>query len=211
MRRTRTAPRVGGGPLGALVCALLLLAGCGGSGSTGDTTQDTAGDTVVEDTSTPEAEDTAATEQADDSGNQDVAVELPGLPIGGSSIVVSDTLQCADVGWTNPPDLPDWIAVTVTGVELSPEGEFALSDETCEGDTPPCLEGEVRITTTQRCYVAVTWTGSTQDPGLLSFTSGEISCPADRVDECESFKAEVEAAGPQSIELQPAPSADDGG
>ena len=30
------------------------------------------------------------------------------------ALVVSDTLQCVDVGWTEPPDLPDWIGITVT-------------------------------------------------------------------------------------------------
>jgi hypothetical protein len=97
--------------------------------------------------------------------------------------------------------------VRVTGVDLQPADGFALSDQPCEGDAPPCLEGEVRITTTERCYVALTWVGPTLDSDrTLSFTSGEIICEPDRVDACNAFRDEVAAAGPQPIGLEPAPS-----
>ena len=203
MWRSRSIPRNRGRQGAAVLCALLVvLTACGAP----DTTQDTTGEPVVENTDPPLTEDTE-TEEADDSDNQAVAVELPGLPIGGNAIVVSDTLQCVDVGWTTPPDLPDWVAVRVTGVDLQPADGFALSDEPCEGDAPPCLEGEVRITTTERCYVAVTWVGPTLDSDrTLSFTSGEIVCEPDRVDACNAFRDEVAAAGPQPIGLEPAPS-----
>ena len=46
---------------------------------------------------------------------------------------MSDTLQCVDVGWTEPPVLPDWIGITVTGVTFTPEGAFAESPETVRG------------------------------------------------------------------------------
>ncbi len=189
----------------ALLGALLLTLGAAACGS--DTaTQDTSQDPVTEDAGPPATEDTAAQESADDSDNQAVAVELPGLPIGGSSIVVSDTLQCVDVGWTTPPDLPDWAAVTVTGVAFQPSDGFALSSEPCGGDTPSCFAQGVRISGSERCYVAVTWTGPTLDSDrAMSFTSGEITCRADQVQACESFRDQVAAAGPQSVGLEPAP------
>jgi hypothetical protein len=64
--------------------------------------------------------------------------------------------------------------------------------------------------------VAVTWTGPTlESERSLSFTSGRLTCGPDRVEECETFRDEVEAEGPQSIGLDPAPSeletADGGG
>lgn len=211
MWRSRKGHRDRGRQGGAVVCALLVaLTACGAP----DTTQDTSGDVVEENTDAPATESTE-TEAADDSDNDAVAVELPGLPIGGNAIVVSDTLQCVDVGWTSPPELPDWVAVRVTGVDLQPADGFALSDEPCEGDAPPCLEGEVRITSTERCYVALTWVGPTLDSDrTLSFTSGEVICEPDRVDACNAFRDEVEAAGPQPIGLEPAPAeleTDDGG
>jgi hypothetical protein len=188
----------------ALLCALLLTLGaaaCGGSSSGGDSQGSN-----VEDSSAPAAEDTAAAEEADDSGGGAVAVELPGLPIGGSATVVSDTLQCVDVGWSAPPDLPDWVSITVTGVEFDPSDGFDVSSESCPGDAPPCLASGVELTASDRCYVAVTWTGPTLDTErTMSFTSGRLTCQPDRVDECETFRDEVEAEGPQSIGLEPAP------
>ena len=40
----------------------------------------------------------------------------------------------------------------------------------------------------------------------MSFSSGVINCPPDRVEECESFRDEVESEGAQSIALEAAPS-----
>ncbi len=206
MRRSRTEPLTRGQRVAVMLCALLLPAGAAACGPSDDT-QDTSGDTVVENTDAPEAEDTSATEEPEAPSNDPVAVELPGLPIGGNTVVVSDTLQCVDVGWTTPPELPDWAAITVTGVAFEPADGFAVSDEPCEGDTPPCLDGEVRITGSQRCYVAVTWTGPTLDADrTMTFTAGVLSCAPDQVAECEAFRDEVAAAGPQPIGLEPAPS-----
>ena len=188
-----------------MLCALLLLpalAACGDDG-----TQDITDDPVSESTDLPETEDTTATEQPDDPTDDVVAVELPGLPIGGSATVVSDTLQCVDVGWSAPPELPDWIAITVTSADLQPRDGFALSQESCGGGTPPCLADGVQLTATQRCYVAVTFTGPTlESERTLSFPSGRLDCPADRVEECRAFLAEVALTGPKSIPLDPAPS-----
>ena len=84
---------------------------------------------------------------------------------------------------------------------------FALSQEPCGGGTPPCLAEGVRLTTGQRCYVAVTFTGPTlESERTLSFPSGRLDCPAARVEECRSFLAEVTLVGPKSIPLDPAPS-----
>ncbi len=40
----------------------------------------------------------------------------------------------------------------------------------------------------------------------MSFSSGVINCPPDRVEQCESFRDEVESEGSQSIDLEAAPS-----
>ena len=39
----------------------------------------------------------------------------------------------------------------------------------------------------------------------MSFSSGVINCPPDRVEQCESFRDEVESEGSQSIDLEAAP------
>ena len=95
-------------------------AACGGGSE--ENTSSEPSDSL--DADAPEAEDPNAEEAPDKSGGDAVAVELPGLPIGGNTEVVSDTLQCVDVGWTEPPDLPDWIGITVTGVTFTPAEGF---------------------------------------------------------------------------------------
>ena len=190
----------------AVASVLLLLGGAGCGGGSGDNTSSESSDSF--DADAPEAEDPNAQEAPDESGDEAVAVELPGLPIGGSTVVVSDTLQCVDVGWSEPPDLPDWIGITVTGVSFSPAEGFTTSSETCSDGTPPCLGAGFQLTGDERCHVAVAFTG---EPTLdaertMTFSSGVINCPPDRVEQCESFRDEVESDGPQSIDLDPAPS-----
>jgi hypothetical protein len=189
----------------ALASILLLLGGAGCGGGSEDNSSAESSDSF--DADAPEAEDPNAEEAPDESGEA-VAVELPGLPIGGNTEVLSDTLQCVDVGWTEPPDLPDWIGITVTGVTFTPEEGFTASSEQCPGGAPACLGGGFQLTGDERCYVAVAFTG---EPTLdadrtMSFSSGVINCPPDRVEQCEAFREEVESEGPQVIGLDPAPS-----
>ena len=188
----------------ALASILLLLGSAACGGGSGESTSSDSSDSL--DADAPEVEDPNAQEAPDESDPDAVAVELPGLPIGGPTQVVSDTLQCVDVGWTEPPVLPDWIGITVTGVTFTPEGAFAESPETCEGGAPPCLSAGFQLTGDTRCFVAVAFTGGQSVEGEMSFSSGVINCPPDRVEECESFRDEVESEGAKSIPLEAAPS-----
>ena len=188
----------------ALASIFLLLGGTACGGGSGESTSSDSSDSI--DPDAPEVEDPSAQEAPDEPGPNAVAVELPGLPIGGPTQVVSDSLQCVDVGWTEPPDLPSWIGITVTGVTFTPEEAFAESPETCEGGAPPCLGAGFQLTGDARCSVAVAFTGGQSVEGEMSFSSGVISCPPDRVEQCESFRDEVESEGPQSIPLEAAPS-----
>ena len=191
MRRTLA------GVIGAL---LLVAAGCGGA------TEESSTDTSSEiETEAPETESTEGTEEAEEGGANAVAVELPGLPIGGGSTVVSATLQCVDVSWSGPPDLPPGWGITVTGVGFDPASDFALSGETCPTGTPPCTASGVLLTSDGGCHVAVTWTQPNTDGGEIGFTRGIVTCPPDRAPACESFLGEVESEGAQTIPLEPSP------
>ena len=209
----------------AVLCGLVLAMGsvaCGSetnaSGSSnGSDSSDTSGDTTqdngsVDDTA-PQAEGEGNQEAPDNSGTRAVSVKLPGLPVGGDHSVESSTLQCADVGWTTPPDFPEGVEIKITGVGFSPEESFELSSESCPGDAPPCLSDDFRLTGDSRCSVAVAWTGEgsgTDDGGRLSLTSGEIVCAPDEVADCNAFKDELESISDlQTIDLDPRP--DDGG
>ena len=186
----------------ALASILLLLGGAACGGGSDDNSSAESSDSF--DADAPEAEDPNAEEAPEESGEA-VAVELPGLPIGGNTEVVSETLQCVDVGWTEPPDLPSWIGITVTGVTFTPADAFAASPETCAGGAPPCLGAGFQLTGDERCFVAVAFTGGQSVEGSMSFSSGVINCPPDRVEQCESFRDEVESEGAQSIDLEAAP------
>ena len=188
-----------------LASLLLLLGGaaCGG-GSEGGSSTDDSGSVDAE---APEAEDPNAEEAPDGSGGDAVAVELPGLPIGGPTAVLSSTLECVDVGWTEPPVLPDWIGITVTGVTFTPAEAFTQSSKTCPGGAPACLGGAFQLTGDTRCYVAVDIQGGPDVEGEMSFSSGVINCPPDRVEECEEFRDAVEREGPEPIDLPSASSA----
>ena len=188
----------------ALASILLLLGSTACGGGSGESTSSDSSDSL--DADAPEVEDPNAQEAPDESDPDTVAVELPGLPIGGPTQVVSDTLQCVDVGWTEPPVLPDWIGITVTGVTFTPEWAFAESPETCEGGAPPCLSAGFQLTGDTRCFVAVAFTGGQSVAGEMSFSSGVINCPPDRVEECEAFREEVQSEGAQVISLDPADS-----
>jgi hypothetical protein len=194
--------------LGVTFGALLLALGaaCGGT----DDTSSSADDSSEIETSAPEAEGTGDPEAPDNPGNNAVAVELPGLPIGGSSTVVSATLQCVDVSWSGPPDLPEGWGITVTGVGFEPPGDFAQSGESCPVDTPPCLASGVQLTSSGGCHVAVTWTAPNTDGGEMAFTSGVAVCPAEAASLCQDFEGEVESEGLQTISLEPAPEPEPG-
>jgi hypothetical protein len=190
----------------ALASVLLLLGGAGCGGGSEENASNESSDSF--DADAPDAEDPNAQEAPDESNPDAVAVELPGLPIGGTPVVLSDTLQCVDVGWSEPPDLPDWIGITVTGVTFTPAEDFTTSSETCPDGTPPCLGEGFQLTGDERCHVAVAFTGgpTIDDDRTMAFSSGTISCPPDRVEECEAFRDEVESEGSQFIGLDPAPS-----
>ena len=191
----------------ALASILLLLGGAAGCGGGSDENASTESSDSF-DADAPDAEDPNAQEAPDENGGDAVAVELPGLPIGGNTVVVSDTLQCVDVGWSEPPDLPDWIGITITEVAFNPPEDFTQSSEQCPGAAPPCLADGFQLTGDERCYVAVAWTGgpTIDDDRTMSFSAGVINCPPDLVEDCEEFRDEVTSEGPQSIGLDPAPS-----
>ena len=73
---------------------------------------------------------------------------------------MSATLQCADVGSTPEPDLPDGVEIKINEIEVTPSDGFELSSESCPGDAPACTSDSFRLTASSRCSVAVAWKGS---------------------------------------------------
>jgi len=184
---------------GALLVVLLL--GC--SPSTDEA--GTAPEQEVTSFAEPAPEATGTTEEtvAADPGDEDVAVNLPGLPIGGGGTVFSEpnVPQCLSVNLTGDP-LPAGVQVVIERFDVP--SPFALSDDLC-GEAPPCLGGHVLNSAGGgSCEVAIEWTGQEGPSGSLKVEAARGTCedPAD----CAAAAAIVAAATPQSLPLtlQPA-------
>lgn len=196
-----------------LACCALLLGAC--STATDPVDQDDAAtDVATEDAATdddfdePEVEQPGTEEPAGGEVEQ-IALELPGLPIGGDSVGVSPTLQCAQVNWSGPPDLIEGVRIEVTAVSFEPPGAFQLADEACPGSDPPCLP--IMPAGGAPCTVAIAWTGEPVDgEGQLFFTEGHVICAPEAEEECTGFQQDVVARGPDGIGLEPPPDGGEG-
>ncbi len=187
--------------LGALVL-LLGTAACGGDGGEESSSTDDSSEIQTE---APEEESTEGTEEAEQGGNEAVAVDLPGLPVGGGSNVVSATLQCAEVSWSGPPALPEGWGIAVSDVVFEPSSDFAESGEPCPLDSPPCTASGVLLTSSGGCHVAVTWTQPNTDGGEMGFGGGTLVCPPGQESVCAEFRGQVESEGADTIPLRPSP------
>ena len=191
-----------------LLCAVLMLAPACGSGAATSSDDDPvpADGNSLTNAPEPEPEPEGENEAPDEGGAGPVAVQLPGLPVGGGSQSESPTHQCVDVGWSEPPDIPSWLEVRLTGVAFTPPGDFALSSQPCPGDAPRCEDAGFRLTNTSRCALAVKWTKpSSEGPLEVRFTGGTMFCPAGREAECRTFLQQVQQRGPEALRLDPSP------
>jgi hypothetical protein len=154
----------------------------------------------------PAPEATGTTEETvdPDPGAEDVAVELPGLPIGGGGTVFSqpNVPQCLSVNLTGDP-LPAGVRVVIE--RFAVPSPFALSDDLC-GESPPCLGGHVFSSSDGgSCEVAVEWTGQEGSSGSLGVELARGTC--EDPDACAAAAEIVAAATPQTLPLtlQPEP------
>jgi hypothetical protein len=184
---------------GALL--VLMLLGC--SAPTEEATSEPEQEVTTFADPTPEA--TTPADAAVDTGGSGgsggsggVAVELPGLPIGGGGAVFSEpgVPQCLGVNLTGDP-LPAGVGVVIE--EFDVPAPFDLSDDLC-GDAPACLGGHVlRPAGGTSCEVAVQWTGEEGTSGSLGVKEAVGSCeePA----QCALAAEIVATAAPQSLPL----------
>jgi hypothetical protein len=183
----------------ALWVPLVLAAGCSPEG---ESTDNVAEEPVTEFTD-PAVEE--GTEQPIDPGDGPVAVELPGLPIGGEGAVFSEpSTQCLSVNLTGEP-FPRGVQVVITGFSTSPQ--FAVSGGSCGLGLPVCLEGAALSWSTEACETAVTWSGVPLEDGefgLLAVRSAVAQCAEAAL--CEEAFAIVSRAEPEVIELFVEPS-----
>lgn len=221
-QRLRGAWRAGGVGLAAIVLVVACAGGRAGFEpnddadgrndlADGEATSESDGSEGGDDFEEPTPEDT--TEEAPAEVVIDpTTIEVATLPIGGNPDDAGGNLQCVDVGWSDPPEIPAGVTVVIEGLALEPAGDFALSDQPCPGDAPLCLPDHA-VTPVQRCTVAVEWTETAGNAGGWLDASGTIVCNAD-ADICSGFADAVAERGGQSIELLPPPTGngeDEGG
>jgi hypothetical protein len=115
------------------------------------------------------------------------AVNLPELPIGGSSSGGPES-QCASVSMLDP--VPDGVSVTVTAVRFSEDGVFTTSGSGCDGF--PACDGFTFTSEGKSCGVAVDAIGTSEEEVFL-YLDGK--CVA------EDRRACTELDGHGSVEL----------
>jgi hypothetical protein len=140
-----------------------------------------------------------------------VRIELAELQIGGEPEIQSDTLQCVDVVWSGPPEVPDELVVEVTAVKFEPSDAFAISRETCRDAGPDCVGATLNLEI--GCTVAIAWTGDSGDERRRLHLAGAVECPASATAPCETFREEVADATSDGagIRLKRKPADDNGG
>jgi hypothetical protein len=182
--------------LGLLLAFPLFLSGCSSAEE-----QPEVAEEAVTDFSEPAVEEEGVEEEpVEPGGSQPVAVELPGLPIGGEGAVFTEpSTQCLSVNLSGDA-LPEGVQVSITG--FSVPSQFAVSSGSCGRGLPACLDGPGLAWGSGPCEVAVTWSGEPLAEGegaALAVSSATAIC-AD-ADLCESTVAIVGGAAPQAIEL----------
>lgn len=184
----------------ALLSAAALLVSCGSgpdesarlAGADGSPGDRSPGAEVTELTE-PSAEATGA-ETPGAEGAADVAVQLPGLPIGGGAGTFEPgDSQCIDVDLSGPP-LPPGVAITIQGFGLS--GGFQVVAGAC-GERVPCLGGQPLP---GGCSVLVRWVGdAVEEQADLAVTAATLACPSRA--SCDAAVAATETAGRRVITL----------
>jgi hypothetical protein len=173
------------------VLLLALLTGCAS-----DSGDNELGEEVTQ--GADPGEEPTGPEEPNDPGPNAVAVELPGVPVGGSGAVFfAPETQCVDVNLTGIT-LPEGVTIVITGFTVP--GQFTIDPGQC-GDAAPCLTGHVFSSAGLGCQVAVTWTGEPVDSGSveLGVSSATVTCADESL--CQDAVAAVQAAGLQTITL----------
>jgi hypothetical protein len=184
----------------ALPLALpFVLAGCAAEDDPG-----VAGEAVTVFTE-PVPEEGQAEEAPDGGGAQPVAVELPGLPVGGDGAVFTEpSTRCVSVNLTGEP-LPSGVQAVIT--RFTVPDQFAVSSGSCGLGLPVCLEGHPLSSATGPCEAAVTWSGEAVPDGeqpALGVGAAVAVCVDAAT--CEAALAVVSRASLEVVELFVEPS-----
>jgi hypothetical protein len=199
-----------------LIClSFVLLAGCGGNGtSTGgagntSSTSDTSGSPAPEDSgfdASPSVEGTGP-ESPHPAGGGGIALPAAGLPIG-KNAQYGQNDHCIEIVWKGaPPVRGDVVTVTKVAVLSGPFSEHDTVPADCPSG-PACAGYTVTATTNignVRCYAdleysgpAVTSPDGTEIDGSLELV-GTLSCPGTDAAACRDDLAALQGSGTTTI------------
>jgi len=220
----RTGPAGPAGPRlrrAALALALALVTGaaaaaCGpsgtddgstGSGTTSSSTSSSSSTSGQTDDPDPTTEDPDPTTPPTTGGNDNPAIVLARLPVGGSSDrdEADPARQCAHVSWIVDPDgrgdIPRGTAVEITRPLFTPRDAFRVAPDGCGTERPNCV-GYVFRTDEQACDLAVQVV-SPVPAGVsprVGF-SGLVYCPRNSSQSCRDFVAAMADQQQITVEL----------
>lgn len=179
------------------VALLLMPVGCA---------QDPApeADPEAPQTSEPDTGSAEPDPETQDPNGGTPSVSLPGLPIGGDTVLsdVDPSVSCTEVTWIadEPAEVPDGVAVTIDSVSLS-QDYFGLAEGGCESLGSPCVGYTFTAADNDAaCAVAVTLVGVPDDPENESLSvAGTATCDTQEL--CDELVGDVADESQLSIVL----------
>lgn len=200
MHAARKDPRLVVRVTTALFPLAVLLTGCGSSETEEPAPEATEFSDPATETGEPQEEQQQTAPAA-------VAVELPGLPIGGPSpaFTAPGDTQCTVINLSGNP-LPSGVVAVIEGFVPIPSFSFAAGS--C-GGVPACLEGGGITPEGGTCSLSVTYdldpatSGTTLEVPVevpLEVAAATLQCPD--VPTCETAQQTVLDSGLETVELE---------
>jgi hypothetical protein len=187
------------------MCGVLLAAGAAACSSGGTSSSSTTSAAAAQSEQTEEAlpapppESTGA-EQPQSQQNQP-AVELAALPVGGSEGFDSPSPKCVFVSWTGDP-LPNGVKFQITEVVVTGDFEAVDGGGGCQDPCP----GNTFATDSGKCNAKVAWTKPPGSDGLHGALGLRGQCVAPDAVTCQQVQGAVNQQGQvQQVQLSASP------
>ena len=193
------------------MCSVLLAAGAAACSSGGTSSSSTTSAAAAQSDQTEEAlpapppESTGA-EQPQSRQNQP-AVELAALPVGGAEDFDSSSPKCVSVSWTGQQPLPDGVRFRITKVVIDPTkpADIARDFQVVGGScNEPCF-GHIFVPGSGQCEANVAWTRPPGSQGLQGELGLLGECIAPDAETCHQAE-DILGKGPaQNVQLTASP------
>jgi hypothetical protein len=179
------------------ICGVLLAAGAAACSSGGSSSSTAAAQSEQTEEAPPES---TGAEQPQSQQNQP-AVELAALPVGGSEEFDSSSPKCVFVSWTGDP-LPDGVKFQITEVVVTGDFEAVGGGGGCQDPCP----GNTFATDSGKCNAKVAWKKPPGSDGLHGALGLRGQCVAPDAVTCQQVQSAVNQQGQaQQVQLSASP------